>query len=67
MGSPRYVLDLTANVLHDFQCNACLSVEMQDYVLIAPRVFVTDSDSIIEEGSRKGNAVESIRQRSGSD
>ena len=36
-------------ILHDFQCNAALSVEIQDYVLIAPRVFITDSDHVVSE------------------
>ena len=36
-------------ILHDFQCNACLSVEIQDHVLIAPRVFITDSDHVVSE------------------
>lgn len=41
------------SILHDFQCNASLSVEVQDYVLIAPRVFITDSDHIVNEASER--------------
>ena len=35
-------------ILHDFQCNAAVSVEVQDCVLIAPRVFITDSDHVVD-------------------
>lgn len=39
--------------MHGFQCNAAVSVEIQDYVLIAPRVFITDSDHIVDpQGDR---------------
>jgi len=41
------------SILWDFQCNAAVSVEVQDYVLIAPRVFITDSDHVVDpEGER---------------
>lgn len=36
------------SIQHDFQCNAVVSVEIQDHVLIAPRVFITDSDHVVE-------------------
>jgi acetyltransferase-like isoleucine patch superfamily enzyme len=39
--------------MHDFQCNAAVSVEVQEYVLVAPRVFVTDSDHVVEEGGER--------------
>jgi acetyltransferase-like isoleucine patch superfamily enzyme len=29
-----------------------VSVEIEDYVLVAPRVFITDSDHIVGEGER---------------
>src|ERR1044072_572451 len=41
-GAPKIKIGAYCVILHDFQCNARLSVEIQDYVLIAPRVFVTD-------------------------
>lgn len=40
-------------ILHDFQCNASVSVEIQDYVLIGPRVFITDSDHVVDEAGEK--------------
>ena len=52
-GKPKIRIGSYCSILHDFQCNAKLSVEIQDYVLIAPRVFVTDSDHVVDEaGSR---------------
>lgn len=52
-GLPKIRIGSYCNILHDFQCNAGLSVEIQDYVLIAPRVFITDSDHIVEENAEK--------------
>lgn len=46
---PKIRIGSYCSVLYDFQCNASLSVEIQDYVLIAPRVFITDSDHIVDE------------------
>jgi acetyltransferase-like isoleucine patch superfamily enzyme len=40
-------------ILHDFQCNANVSVEIQDYVLIGPRVFITDSDHVVDEAGER--------------
>jgi acetyltransferase-like isoleucine patch superfamily enzyme len=48
-GKPKICIGSYCNILHDFQCNARVSVEIQDYVLIAPRVFITDSDHIVGE------------------
>jgi len=49
---PKIRIGSYCSILHDFQCNAKLSVEIQDYVLIAPRVFVTDSDHIVDESQK---------------
>jgi acetyltransferase-like isoleucine patch superfamily enzyme len=52
-GQPKIRIGSHCTFLHDFQCNAAVSVEIQDYVLIAPRVFITDSDHVVGlEGER---------------
>ncbi len=52
-GQPKIRIGSHCTFLYDFQCNAAVSVEIQDYVLAAPRVFITDSDHVIgAEGSR---------------
>lgn len=45
--NPKIRIGAYCNFMHDFQCNALLSVEIQDHVLIAPRVFITDSDHVV--------------------
>ena len=50
---PKIRIGSYCTILHDFQCNASLSVEVQDYVLIAPRVFITDSDHIVDEAGER--------------
>lgn len=40
-------------ILHEFQCNASVSVELGDYVLVGPRVFITDSDHIVNEAGER--------------
>lgn len=41
------------SIMHGFQCNAAVGVEIQDYVLMAPRVFITDSDHVVQpDGAR---------------
>jgi len=44
---PKIRIGSYCSIQHDFQCNARLSVEIQDYVLMAPRVFITDSDHVV--------------------
>ena len=44
---PKIQIGAYCNIMHDFQCNASLSVSVQDHVLIAPRVFITDSDHVV--------------------
>ena len=48
-------------ILHDFQCNAAASVEIQDYVLIAPRVFITDSDHVVGEKGERTTQCDEFR------
>lgn len=50
---PKIRIGSYCSILNDFQCNASVSVEIQDYVLIAPRVFITDSDHIVDEFGEK--------------
>jgi hypothetical protein len=52
-GGPKIRIGSYCNIMHDFQCNASVSVEVQDYVLIAPRVFITDSDHIVDEAGQR--------------
>ena len=51
--SPKIRIGSYCTILPDFQCNANMSVEIQDYVLIAPRVFITDSDHIVDEAGER--------------
>jgi len=51
--NPKIRIGSYCTILFDFQCNASVSVELQDYVLIAPRVFITDSDHIVAEGGER--------------
>lgn len=52
-GKPKIRIGSYCTFLHDFQCNAAASVEIQDNVLVAPRVFITDSDHVVgAEGER---------------
>jgi acetyltransferase-like isoleucine patch superfamily enzyme len=58
---PKIRIGSYCSILQDFQCNASVSVEIQDYVLIAPRVFVTDSDHIVDESGEKTTLCEEFR------
>lgn len=52
-GTPKIRIGNYCSIMHDFQCNSSVSVEIQDYVLIAPRVFITDSNHVVDpEGER---------------
>jgi acetyltransferase-like isoleucine patch superfamily enzyme len=51
--TPKIRIGNYCTILHDFQCNAATSVELQDYVLVAPRVFITDSDHIVDASAEK--------------
>jgi acetyltransferase-like isoleucine patch superfamily enzyme len=53
MPQPKIRIGSYCTILHDFQCNAGVSVELQDYVLVAPRVFITDSDHVVDETGEK--------------
>ena len=50
---PKIRIGAYCNIMHDFQCNANLSIEIQDHVLVAPRVFITDSDHIVDESGAR--------------
>ena len=58
---PKIRIGSYCTILHDFQCNANLSVEVQDYVLIAPRVFVTDSDHLVDEAGERTTLSNAFR------
>lgn len=58
---PKIRIGSHCTILHDFQCNANVSVEVQDYVLIAPRVFITDSDHIVAEQGEKTTLCKKFR------
>jgi acetyltransferase-like isoleucine patch superfamily enzyme len=46
---PKIRIGSYCTILHDFQCNANVAVEVQDYVLVGPRVFISDSDHVVGE------------------
>lgn len=48
---PKISIGQKCTILHDFQCNAAQSVSIGNHVLIAPRVFISDSDHIVSEGT----------------
>ena len=50
---PKIRIGSHCSILHGFHCNASLSVELQDYVLVAPRVFITDSDHVVDEAGER--------------
>lgn len=58
---PKIRIGSYCTILHDFQCNASVSVEVQDYVLIAPRVFITDSDHIVDEAGERTTLCNEFR------
>ncbi len=45
---PKIRIGAYCSIMHGFQCNAAVGVEIQDHVLMAPRVFITDSDHIVK-------------------
>lgn len=50
---PKIRIGSYCTILFDFQCNASISVEVEDYVLIAPRVFITDSDHVVDSAGER--------------
>ena len=58
---PKIRIGSYCSILHDFQCNANVSVEVQDHVLIAPRVFITDSDHIVDGAGERTTLCNSFR------
>lgn len=51
--TPKIHIGAYCIIMHEFQCNASVSVEVQDYVLVAPRVFITDSDHVVGEAGER--------------
>jgi acetyltransferase-like isoleucine patch superfamily enzyme len=45
---PKIQIGSYCSIMHGFQCNAAVGIEIQDHVLIAPRVFITDSDHLVD-------------------
>jgi acetyltransferase-like isoleucine patch superfamily enzyme len=45
---PKIQIGSHCSIMHGFQCNAAVGIEIQDHVLIAPRVFITDSDHLVD-------------------
>jgi carbonic anhydrase/acetyltransferase-like protein (isoleucine patch superfamily) len=58
---PKIRIGAYCIIMHDFQCNASVSVEMQDYVLVAPRVFITDSDHIVDAAGERTTLCRKFR------
>jgi acetyltransferase-like isoleucine patch superfamily enzyme len=52
-GGPKIRIGSYCSIMWDFQCNAGVSVEVQDYVLMAPRVFITDSDHVVDPAGER--------------
>ena len=52
-GHPKIRIGSFCTILWDFQCNANISVEVGDYVLVAPRVFITDSDHVVDAAGER--------------
>lgn len=48
---PKIRIGSWCRIQHDFQVNAHIGVEIGDYTLIAPRVFISDADHVV---SRSG-------------
>lgn len=58
---PKIRIGSFCSILHDFQCNAAVSVEIQDYVLVAPRVFVSDSDHVVGVDKQRTTLEKELR------
>lgn len=58
---PKIRIGSHCTILQDFHCNAALSVEVQDYVLIAPRVFITDSDHLVGGAGERTTLCRQLR------
>jgi acetyltransferase-like isoleucine patch superfamily enzyme len=62
-GPPKIRIGSYCNLMYDFQCNAAVSVELEDYVLAAPRVFITDSDHLVDEQGERTTLCRKFRSR----
>ena len=60
-GSPKIVIGDWCIIMHDFQVNAAVSVEIQDHVLCAARVLVTDSDHIVDPAGERTTLCTDLR------
>ena len=60
-GQIKIAIGSYCTILHDFQCNARVSVELQDYVLVAPRVFITDSDHVVDAAGQRTTLCRDFR------
>jgi acetyltransferase-like isoleucine patch superfamily enzyme len=58
---PKIRIGSFCTILWDFQCNASTSVEVEDYVLIAPRVFITDSDHVVDAAGERTTLGRQLR------
>jgi carbonic anhydrase/acetyltransferase-like protein (isoleucine patch superfamily) len=58
---PKMRIGAHCKIMHDFQCNSTLSVELQDYVLVAPRVFITDSDHVVDGAGERTTLCRQLR------
>jgi acetyltransferase-like isoleucine patch superfamily enzyme len=58
---PKIRIGSYCTIMHEFQCNAAISVELQDYVLVGPRVFVTDSDHVVGPDEQRTTLCASLR------
>lgn len=58
---PKIRIGSYCTILHEFQCNAAVSVEMEDYVLVGPRVFITDSDHVVGRGEERTTLCRGFR------
>ncbi|MFO1511861.1 MAG: acyltransferase, partial [Verrucomicrobiota bacterium] len=59
-GGPKIRIGSHCSIMHSFQCNASESVEIQDHVLMAPRVFITDSDHVVDPNGERTTASEKL-------
>lgn len=57
-GSPKIRIGSHCSIMHGFQCNASVSVEIQDHVLMAPRVFITDADHVVDPNGERTTLCE---------
>jgi len=57
---PKIKIGSHCSIMHGFQCNAAAGIEIHDHVLIAPRVFITDSDHVVDAAAAHTTENESF-------